>query len=176
MVTAAELLSVAAFHDGREAQAFPSFGSERMGAPVMAFCRIDSRPIRTREPVIAPNAVVVQDSTLLHQVELFAGLAPDGYVLINSAQSWDELGLDDLATEERAGRLLTIPATALAREHLGRPVPNTCLLGALSALTGAVSIDAVADAVRGRFSGAVGEANVTAARAAYELIGSPSRA
>ena len=74
VVTAAEILSVAAFAEGRHSQAFPSFGSERMGAPVVSFCRIDDRPIRTREPVMAPDALVVQDVTLLHQVDLFAGL------------------------------------------------------------------------------------------------------
>ena len=74
VVTAAELLSMAAFAEGRHAQAFPSFGSERMGAPVVSFCRIDDRPIRTREPVMAPDALVIQDVTLIHQVDLFAGL------------------------------------------------------------------------------------------------------
>src|SRR5512134_2264972 len=78
VVSGAEMLSVAAFHEGRHAQAFPSFGSERMGAPVMAFCRIDDKPIRLREPVMAPDVLVVQDSTLLHQVDLFNGLAADG--------------------------------------------------------------------------------------------------
>src|SRR5512144_3172982 len=71
-VTAAELLSVAAFDEGRHAQAFPSFGSERTGAPVVSFCRIDDLPIRLREPITDPDAVVVQDPTLLHQVNLFA--------------------------------------------------------------------------------------------------------
>ncbi len=73
-MTAAELLSLAAFLDGKAAQAFPSFGSERMGAPVMAYCRIDKFPIRSREPVSQPDALLIQDSTLLHQVEVFAGL------------------------------------------------------------------------------------------------------
>ena len=81
VVTAAEILSMAAFDGGRHAQAFPSFGSERMGAPVVAFCRIDERPIRTREPVMEPDALIVQDVTLIHQVDLFAGLAPEAYVL-----------------------------------------------------------------------------------------------
>lgn len=170
VVTAAEVLSVAAFLDGREAQAFPSFGSERMGAPVMAFCRIDDRPIRVREPVTSPDAVIVQDATLLHHVELFSGLASGGYVLINSVRSWDELGLAELNTDERVGRLLTVSATALAREHLGRPLPNTCLLGAFAALTGAVSIEAVETAVRERFPGPLAAANVRAARAAYDQI------
>ena len=85
VVTAAELLSVAAFGEGRHAQAFPSFGSERTGAPVVAFCRIDDAPIRTREPIGEPDALIVQDPTLLHQVAVFEGLRPDGYVLINSS-------------------------------------------------------------------------------------------
>ncbi len=80
-VTAAELLSVAAFDEGKHAQAFPTFGSERTGAPVASFCRIDDRPIRLREPVTDPDAVLVQDPTLLHQVDLFAGLTTPGWVL-----------------------------------------------------------------------------------------------
>ena len=74
VVTAAELLSVAAFEEGRYAQAFPTFGSERTGAPVVSFCRIDDRPIRVREPIVEPDALIVQDPTLLHQVDLFAAL------------------------------------------------------------------------------------------------------
>jgi pyruvate ferredoxin oxidoreductase gamma subunit len=73
-VTAAELLSVAAFDEGRHAQAFPSFGSERTGAPVVSSCRFSQRPIRTREPVAAPDALIVLDATLIHQVNLFDGL------------------------------------------------------------------------------------------------------
>ena len=169
-MTAAELLSVAAFLDGREAQAFPSFGSERMGAPVMAFCRVDDRPIRVREPVTEPDAVVVQDATLLHHVELFAGLAPEGYVLINSAHSWSALGLDELLDRHQAERLVALPASDIARQHTGRPLPNTCLLGGLAALTGVVTIGSVEQALRDRFRGAVADGNVAAARAAYERI------
>src|SRR5690242_21796583 len=88
VVTAAELLSVAAFLQGKYAQAFPSFGSERMGAPVMAFCRIDDRAIRLREPVTAPDALLIQDPTLLHTVNLFDGLAPGGYILMNSTRTF----------------------------------------------------------------------------------------
>ena len=96
VVTAAEILSVAAFDDGRFAQAFPSFGSERTGAPVVAFCRIDASRIRTREPIVAPDALIVQDATLMHQVDLFSGLRPGGYLLVNSSRSFEELGLSDL--------------------------------------------------------------------------------
>ena len=86
VVTAAEMLSVAAFHEGRYAQAFPSFGSERTGAPVVAFCRISDTEIRLREPVSARRADR-PGPTLLHQVDVFRGL-PGGYVLINTAQAF----------------------------------------------------------------------------------------
>jgi pyruvate ferredoxin oxidoreductase gamma subunit len=138
VVTAAELLSVAAFADGLEAQAFPSFGSERMGAPVVAFCRIDRRPIRLREPIAEPNAVVVQDPTLLHHVDVIGGLADEGYVLINSSRSIDELGLGELRDRHRPERAVTVAASELARARTGRPIPNAALLGALSALSGCV--------------------------------------
>lgn len=176
VVTAAELLSVAAFLDGHEAQAFPSFGSERMGAPVLSFCRISDAPIRLREPVTSPDAVIVVDATLLHHVDLFAGLSADGYVLLNTARTLDELGLADLAERIDAARLVTVPATEVAREHLGRPLPNVCLLGAFAALTGRVTLASLETAVRDRFHGEVGEANVRAARATYALVGAHSHA
>jgi len=169
-VTAAEVLSVAAFDEGRHAQAFPSFGSERMGAPVVSFCRIDDTPIRTREPVMAPDAVIIQDVTLLHQVDLFAGLSPEGYVLINTSRGIEELGLGELAGRLRPDRVVTCPATELALEHFGRPLPNAALLGGFAALTHQVSLRAIADAVRERFTGAVGEKNAAAAGAAFEFV------
>jgi pyruvate ferredoxin oxidoreductase gamma subunit len=167
VVTAAELLSVAAFSEGRHAQAFPTFGSERTGAPVVAFCRIDDAPIRVREPISEPDAVIVQDPTLLHQVDLFGGLKPDGYLVINSVHAFGELGLAEFVERFRRERLLTVPATDLAREHLGRPLPNAALLGAFAAVTGIVSPVSVAAAIREKFAGAVGDANVAAAEAAY---------
>jgi pyruvate ferredoxin oxidoreductase gamma subunit len=178
VVTAAELLSVAAFAEGRYAQAFPTFGSERTGAPVVAYCRIAGRPIRVREPITEPDAVIVQDPTLVHQVDLFAGLGPDGYLLVNTGRTFGELGLDEFVLRFRPERLATVPATELAREHLGRPVPNAALLGGFSALTGVVSLESLAAAFRERFAGATGERNAAAAAAAYELaraqIGAPS--
>ncbi len=93
VVTAAEILSVAAFLEGKNAQAFPTFGSERMGAPVTAFCRIDDKPIRLREPVVAPDALIIQDATLLHRVPLFDGLAASGFVLVNTPKTFQELEL-----------------------------------------------------------------------------------
>ena len=160
VVTAAELLAAAAFREDRYAQAFPSFGSERMGAPVMSFCRIDDKPIRTREPVTEPDALLIQDPTLLHQADLFEGLTADGYVLVNSA--------NDL--EQHSDRHRSIPASRLALAHLGRPLPGAPMLGGLAALTGVVSLDAVLAAINERFTGKVAAGNVAAAQAAYELI------
>jgi pyruvate ferredoxin oxidoreductase gamma subunit len=171
VVTAAELLSVAAFIEGRHAQAFPSFGSERTGAPVVAFCRIDDKAIRAREPISEPDALIVQDPTLLHQVDLFQGLTEDGYILINSSRSLDELGLGEFAEGFRHERLLTVPATELAREHLGRPIPNAVLLGGFAALSERISLDSVAAAIVRKFPGKMGKANVVAARAAFEFVG-----
>src|SRR5689334_15405436 len=144
VVTAAELRSVAAFSEGRFAQAFPSFGSERMGAPVMAFCRIDSREIRLREPVMQPDALIVQDATLLHQLDLFSGLAPGGYILINSTRSADELGIADFTRNFPKRNVRVVPASELAAKHVGRPLPNAALLGGFAAITGVLGIESVA--------------------------------
>jgi pyruvate ferredoxin oxidoreductase gamma subunit len=170
VVTAAEVLSVAAFLDGHEAQAFPTFGSERMGAPVTSFCRIARRPIRTHEPVAEPQAVIVSDATLLHQVDVFGGLRNGGYVLINSVHSPEHLGISDLVDRLGAAHVRCIPATDLALEHIGRPLPNICLLGALTTLTGQVTRESLERAVQERFPAAVADANVAALRAASELV------
>jgi pyruvate ferredoxin oxidoreductase gamma subunit len=169
-VTAAELLSVAAFDEGRHAQAFPTFGSERTGAPVVSFCRIDDRAIRLREPIADPDALIVQDPTLLHQVNLFGGLRADGFLLINTSHSLEDLGLEDLVARLTPEHVIAVPATELAREHLGRPLPNAALLGGFAALTAQVSLRAVSGAIRARFPGEVGEGNVRAAEAAYEHV------
>jgi pyruvate ferredoxin oxidoreductase gamma subunit len=170
VVTAAELLALAAFDEGRHAQAFPSFGSERTGAPVVSFCRIDDSEIRTREPVLEPDALVVQDPTLLHQVDVFGGLCADGYVLINSTRTFGELGLGDWVAGFRPERLLTVPAAGIAREHTGSARANAALLGGLAALTGVVSQASVQKAIRDRFPGPLGERNAAAAAACGDVV------
>lgn len=169
-VTAAELLSVAAFDGGGWAQAFPSFGSERTGAPVAAFCRMDDRPIRLREPVLNPNALLILDATLLHLDGVFAGLRPDGIVLINSARQPDELGLGDLTGRHPDVTVTTLDASAIARRHLGRPLPNGVMLGGFAALSDTVSIEGVLQALRERFRGSTGESNACAAQEAYDTV------
>ncbi|GAB3262369.1 2-oxoacid:acceptor oxidoreductase family protein [Nocardioides dilutus] len=150
VVTAAELLSLAAFDQGLHAQALPSFGSERTGAPVVAFCRVDDQPIRAHDPVDTPDVVIVQDPTLLSGGEVLLGLAEDGLVVINSSRSVAELIEAGLRLEP-GQRALTVPATELARERLGHPLPNTALLGAVAAATGVVSLAAVRRAIADRF-------------------------
>lgn len=124
VVTAAEMLSVAAFTEGHWAQAFPSFGSERTGAPVVAFARIDEKEIRLREPIQEPDVVLVQDRTLLESEDVFGGIRPDGYVLINSSSTPEELGLGELIARLPKGHVQTVPATRFAIENIGRPLPG----------------------------------------------------
>jgi pyruvate ferredoxin oxidoreductase gamma subunit len=175
VVTAAELLSVAGFEQGLHAQAFPSFGSERSGAPVVSYCRFATAPIRTHEPVAEPDALIVQDPTLLHQVDLFSGLGPEAYILINSGRGFDELGLGEFSEGFRPERLLTVPATDIARRRLGRPLPNAALLGGFAALTGRLRLESVTKAIRDRFPGVMGERNAEAARETFELVESELR-
>ena len=175
VVSAAEMLSIAAFDEGRYAQAFPSFGSERMGAPVTAFCRIDDREIRLRESISKPDALIIQDPTLLHQLDLFSGLSANGYILINSTRSLEELGMDEFTGRFPRHHCCTVPASELALKHVGRPLPNAALLGAFAAVSGQFRLDSVLKVIREKFAGRVGEANAAAAQAAYDLAEQPQR-
>lgn len=162
VVTAAEMLSISAFIEGKHAQAFPSFGSERMGAPVTAFCRIDDREIRLREPVMEPDAVIIQDKTVIEPSNAFSGLVPGGFVLVNSA--------NDMQYDIPNEKVVYVGATELALKHVGRPIPNAVLLGSFAALTGIIKIESVVEAINTKFSGSIAEKNVNAARAAYEQV------
>lgn len=170
VVTAAELLSVAAFDEGRHAQAFPSFGSERTGAPVASFCRIADADIRLREPIVDPDALIIQDPTLFHSVDVFSGLKPHGYLLINSTKTLSELGITEITDALPEGHVRCVQATEIAMRHIGRPLPNAALLGAFSAITGVVGLEAVLKAIRERFAGTVGAANVAAAKDAFVAV------
>lgn len=170
VVTAAEMLALAGFMEGHKAQAFPSFGSERTGAPVVAFARLSSQEIRLREPVLEPDVVLIQDRTLLDSVDVFGGLKPEGYVLINSSQSVEALGLEDLARRLPAGHVLTVPATRFALEKIGRPLPGAGMLAGFAAMTGMIKLESVQAAYNEKFSGRVAQANAEVAALAYESI------
>jgi pyruvate ferredoxin oxidoreductase gamma subunit len=122
------------------------------------------------DPIVEPHAVIVIDPTLLHQVDVFSGLRTDGYVLINTTRSLRELGLDELIARLQPERTQTVPATQLARDLLGRPLPNAAILGGFAALSGAVSLSSVTAAVRARFAGKVGDGNAAAAERAFAFV------
>jgi len=163
-VITAELFAIAAFADGKYSQAFPYFGGERRGAPVQAFVRIDDRPIRVRSKVYNPDYVILQDPSLLGIVDVLQGLGEEGIILINSELTPAEIGLATKA------RVVTFPATKIALETLGIPITNTAIMGAFSALTGEISIDALKPAIEEKFSGELGEKNLLAATTAYERV------
>jgi len=171
VVTGAEMLSIAAFLEGRYAQAFPSFGSERTGAPVVAYCRLDDKEIRLREPIMLPDALIIQDPTLLHQVDVLSGLKrPEGYILINTNKTFAELGLDDFVKNMHSGRLISLPATEISLKHVGRAVPNVPLLGGFAAASDLISLASVVAAIKDKFSGKVAEGNIAAATEAYNIV------
>jgi pyruvate ferredoxin oxidoreductase gamma subunit len=119
---------------------------------------------------MAPDALIIQDPTLLHQVDVFAGLKPDGYILINTSKTFVELGLADFVGSHRAERLRTVSATDLALRHVGRPVPNVPLLGGFAAVSGIIQLESVIKAIRARFSGKLADGNIAAATEAYKIV------
>src|SRR3990172_9483968 len=164
VVTAAELIAFSAFADGKFATAFPSFGSERMGAPVQSFVRISTLPIRDRSQIQNPDIVIIQDPTLIGTINLTGGLKPDGMVIIDTEKSSAEVELGF------SGTILTIPASKIALEKIGRPIQNTTLVGALAGATGLISWESVAKSIRERFPEEIGEKNVASAWEAYQIL------
>jgi 2-oxoacid:acceptor oxidoreductase gamma subunit (pyruvate/2-ketoisovalerate family) len=167
VVTAAEIIAISAFLDGKQAQAFPSFGVERTGAPIEAFARIDDRPIRLREQVQNPDVLIVQDATLLGVVDLAKGCSDKTIVIINTSKPKEEV-VKFIKLPEK--NIHSIDATKIALEILGRNIVNTVIIGAFAKVTGLVSLDAVKKAVTEKF-GEKGkemvEKNVRAVEAAY---------
>lgn len=170
VVTAAEMLAIAAFEEGRHSQAIPSFGSERMGAPVVAYVRIDDEPIEINEPVMRPDLLIVQDPTLFHAVDVFSGLAEDGFLLINTMRELSDLRIDAALERLPAQHVYTVAATELAVQHLGRATPNTALLGAMTALFEVLQLDSVITAINDKFSGDIAANNIAVARAAHDAV------
>lgn len=167
-VTAAELVGFAAHSDGKYAQAFPSFGSERMGAPVMAFARISDKNIRIRSQVYNPNYVIVQDPTLLSDVDVMSGMKEGGLVIINSKKKPEEF------TASPGVKILTLPAMEIAQEILGRPIMNTTLLGAFAAATKLISLEGIQKALCNKFAKDLADKNFEAAKKAFDFISTQS--
>jgi pyruvate ferredoxin oxidoreductase gamma subunit len=161
VVTSANLLAIAAFKEGKYCQAFPFFGTERRGAPVVSFARIDTEFIRTREQIYNPNYVVVLDSTLLDVIDVTEGLKDDGIIVINTNK---EVNLKTKA------RVKTIDATAIALEIIGKPFVNTPMIGALVGATHIVKLDSVIEAIKETFPEEVAKKNIEAVKKTYEKI------
>jgi pyruvate ferredoxin oxidoreductase gamma subunit len=123
--------------------------------------------------VVEPDVLIVQDSTLLHHVDVFAGLRPAGRVLVNSTCTVRELGIGAVVDRLGPDRVAVVPASRIAVEQLGRPLPGGALLGAFAALTGEVSLAAVEAAIGEQFTGAVARGNLAAARIAHAATRPP---
>jgi len=165
VVTAAELLAVAAWEDGVYSQAFPTFGSERMGAPVASFVRLNKEEaIKLRSQIYSPDHLIVQDPTLIGAVDIFQGLKPGGVIVINT----DKLpaNMPDL----KDYKVVQIPATDIALKILGVPIPNTILLGAFAAATGLISLEGIIKGINERFSGELAAKNEEAVKKAYQMV------
>lgn len=163
-MTLSEFLAEAAFADGLQAQSFPSFGSERQGAPVVAYVRISDKPIRIRSQIYNPDFLIVQDESLFGGVDVLQGLKDEGLVIINSDKSPSDFDTSDKY------KVVTVPATDLAIEHIGRPIVNTIMVGAFAGATGEISLRALENSVRDRYPGELAEKEIAAMIEAYDSV------
>ena len=163
-MTAGEFLAEAAFADGLYAQAFPMFGSERHGAPVTAYVRISDRPIRLRSQIYEPDYIIVQDASLFLGTDVLEGLEDGGTVVINTTRPVSEFGVPERF------RAVTVPATELAIETIGKPIINTIMVGAFAAASGEIRLEALESSVRARYPGELGEKEILAMRRAFDLV------
>jgi len=163
--TASELLARTAIYEGKYIQSFPEFGPERMGAPVTAFTRISTEPIRIHCAVYEPDVVVVLDPTLLKTVPVTSGLNENGIIIINSA---DEPAKVKETLKMEKGKLWTIPATEIALRILGLPITNTALLGTVARATSIVALESIEKIVKERFRSDLAEKNFAVIKEAYQ--------
>jgi pyruvate ferredoxin oxidoreductase gamma subunit len=170
VVTGSKLLAETALEEGRDFQGMPDYGAERMGAPIRAFTRISSKPIRPYCQVTEPDVVIVLDPSLLEVVDVVEGLKEDGKLIINTTLSPAELR----AKINYKGRIYTVDATAISIETLGRFLPNTPMLGALAQATEIVSKESLTSEIRAKLGASlkpeVVEANVRACEKAYSSV------
>lgn len=163
-VLAARMLASAFVKEGKYVANFPMYGFERRGAPVVAFTRIDDKPIREKTQIYNPDCMVVVDPTLLSLSTLFAGLKPEGILVVNSPKPFEKQVDKNLAI---AG---VINATRVAVEEIGRDIPNTCLLGAFAATTQWLSLDAIIATLKEYLSGSILEKNVRSTQRGFREV------
>lgn len=166
VVTVSRLLASAALLEGKRAQAFPEFGPERTGAPILGFTRISDEPIDLHSQVYEPDVVVVLDPTLLKTTDLTKGLKDGGKVVVNT-----DLTPRELKDQLKGGaKVYTVNATRIALDLIGRPIFNTAMLGALVKATNLVSLDSALKVTRERFAGKVGETNLAVVKRAFKEV------
>jgi len=166
VVTAAELIAIAAFKAGKQAQAFPSFGVERTGAPVESFARIDEQPIIIRQQILEPDVLIIQDATLLDAIDLTKGCSKKTIVIINTAKTKEELKINLPKDNIRA-----IDATKIAMEIIGKNIVNTVILGSFARATGLITLESLKEAITEKFAGhdELIAKNIRAVEKAYKI-------
>jgi pyruvate ferredoxin oxidoreductase gamma subunit len=165
-VTSAELIAIAAINKGNFAQAFPSFGPERRGAPVVAYCRVDNKKINIRAKVYNPDVVIVLDPGLLTLIDPTEGMKDDGVLILNTKKAPEDID----ALSGKSVRVATVDANTIAREELGRPIVNTTMLGAFIKATGLIDIEDIREPLMERFGSKLGSRNMLALQRAYDEV------
>ncbi len=169
--TAAEFIASCTLKEGKYSQGFPDYGPERMGAPIRGFTRIADEPIRLHCPIDSPDIVIVLDDTLLESVDVAEGLTEEGVIIVNTLESPKELRAK-LGLEGR--RVYTLDATQISLDEIGRPIPNTPMIGALVKATDIIDLDTVIEDVKEKFKEKfkkpVVEGNIKAIRRAYKEV------
>ena len=163
-ITTAALLGYAYFLKGMYPYAFPNFGAARMGAPMNAFVRVDTKPVRLRSQIYEPDYILVMDATLMRGFNCFSGLKEEGIAIIN-----DKEGADLPKVKAKQG-VFVVPATEIALRAIGRPLGNTALIGAFAAATGQLDLDTLLEVIKKRFTGKAQESNIEAVKQGYEYI------
>lgn len=164
-ITTATLLGYAYFLKGMYPYAFPSFGAARMGAPMNAFVRVDSKPVRLRSQIYEPDYLLIVDHTLMRGFNCLSGLREGGIVIIN--------GKDCSVQRPKCGakqKILVVPANDIAMKHIGRPLGNTAILGAFCAATGELTLDELITAIKHRFDAKLQDANIKAAEEGFNYV------
>ncbi len=155
--TAAGLVAEVAMEEGKFSQGFPEYGPERMGAPIRGFTRISEGQVKVHSPITTPDVVVVLDDTLLATVDVAEGMSKGGQVIVNTKKSPKDVS-SQLSSKEVG--VWTLDATQIAIDEIGRPIPNTPMIGALIKATGVVNMDGLKKSITKKFMGKFGEAVV----------------
>jgi pyruvate ferredoxin oxidoreductase gamma subunit len=156
--TAAQFIVEAALEKGKYIQSFPEYGPERSGAPMRAFARLSDKPIRTYAPIVSPDVVMVIDPTLLEGVNVTEGLTKEGILIVNTPNGPEWV---KEKTKFR-GRCMTVDATKISLESVGKNLPNTPMIGALIKATECIDLKAIEESIRNKFLKKIGEEKTNA--------------